>query len=90
MNDYYSQTDIVKEVGGNITLALYILYGISIGAAMSGFIGIILLCCRSYSGRIFVHIGWCVSCAIMILFFALISILHPANGILMESCDYTE
>ena len=80
----------MNEIGNGITMALYILYGVSIGAAVSSFLGITLICYKIYSARFFVHLGWCLSCAIMVIGFAMVSVLHPANGLLIEACDFTE
>jgi len=67
------------------------LFGISLLAAVLILIGgIILLGLRKWKARVLVHLGWCLSCIIMILGFLLGAILNPISVISVETCTYID
>jgi len=50
--------------------------------------GIIILGCKKWKARVFVHLGWCMSCIIMILGFLLGTFLNPISVISVETCSF--
>jgi hypothetical protein len=45
---------------------------------------------RKWKARVLVHLGWCLSCIIMILGFLLGAILNPISVISVETCTYID
>lgn len=45
---------------------------------------------RKWKARVLVHLGWCLSCIIMILGFVLGTILNPISVISVETCTYID
>jgi hypothetical protein len=51
---------------------------------------LLILVCKSFKARIFIHIGWCFYCIIMIIGFLLGAILNPVSVISIEVCTYLD
>ena len=90
-NTLYDNTAGLSDYGGYVSLALNVLFGVSLGLSVVSLATIVLmLLMKMYQLRGLLHFAWCIYVILMILCFLLAILLHPTSVIFAELCQYLE